>query len=160
MLTLPFGVLLVPFLVQGAAIVFDEFYFHRKRGLPRWERLGHPLDTLSQISVFLFAWAVAPTTTNARLWFIALAVFSSLLVTKDEWVHTKLCSSAEHWLHSLLFILHPTVMGCTYLLWPLLHNGNSSVRTFLAGELLLVVSFFVYQVLYWGFLWNRKRSLA
>jgi len=25
----------------------DEFYFHRRRGLPRWERLAHPLDTMT-----------------------------------------------------------------------------------------------------------------
>jgi hypothetical protein len=36
---------LLPLVELGLAILLDQFYFHFARGLPRWERLGHPLDT-------------------------------------------------------------------------------------------------------------------
>ena len=39
----------LPFALQGLAMGVDEFGFHRQRTLPRWEWLGHALDT----SVFL-----------------------------------------------------------------------------------------------------------
>ncbi len=45
--------LLIPFLVQTFLITFDEWYFHLKRGLPKWERIGHPLDTLTAIFCLL-----------------------------------------------------------------------------------------------------------
>jgi hypothetical protein len=47
-------ILILPFVAQGLAIAVDEFYFHRKRGLPRWERVGHPVDTFSVLLCFLF----------------------------------------------------------------------------------------------------------
>ena len=43
--------LYLPFAVQGLAILVDEFWFHHRRGLPRWERLGHPIDTLPLITL-------------------------------------------------------------------------------------------------------------
>ncbi len=49
-----FYFLAVPFALQGLAILVDEFYFHRRRGLPIWERWGHPLDTLSLLICWLF----------------------------------------------------------------------------------------------------------
>ena len=33
----------VPFGMQGLVTVADEFYFHRRRGLPRWERIPNAL---------------------------------------------------------------------------------------------------------------------
>jgi len=40
--------MLLPLAVQGLAILVDEFYFHLARGLPRWERIGHPAQILTQ----------------------------------------------------------------------------------------------------------------
>jgi hypothetical protein len=37
--------LLLPPIVQAITMFVDEFYFHFALGQPRWERMGHPLDT-------------------------------------------------------------------------------------------------------------------
>src|SRR5262249_37133344 len=91
-----------PIGLQAAAQGCDEFYFHRRRDLPRWERIGHPLDTLT--IVLCLAWLLAGGSLTG---YIALAIGSTLFVTKDEGVHTKHCGAGEHWLHAMLFALHP-----------------------------------------------------
>ena len=45
---------ILPFFLQGLAIFFDEFYFHHRRGLGKWEKVGHPLDTLTVLMAYLF----------------------------------------------------------------------------------------------------------
>ena len=42
---------LIPFLAQAIVISVDESVIHNRRDLPRWERSGHPLDTLSVLVV-------------------------------------------------------------------------------------------------------------
>src|SRR5262245_66006812 len=42
------------FPLQMIFIAVDEIHFHRRRGLPRWERLGHPLDTLTVLACFVW----------------------------------------------------------------------------------------------------------
>ena len=94
----------------------DEFRFHRWRIVPRWEWMGHALDT----SVFLACLAcpllLPPVPPNIRLYGV-LAVISCILITKDELIHQRLCSGGEHWVHAFLFILHPVVLLTTALLW-------------------------------------------
>ncbi len=145
--------LLVPAVLQMLAMAADEGWFHRKRGLPRWERIGHPLDTLTV--AFCYAWLVAtrPSQPHAVLVYVALAAFSCVFITKDEFVHAKVCSGGEGWLHSILFVLHPLVFLGFGLLW---WWGESPwmVRV----QLVLTVTFGLYQVLYWSVSWNRKRS--
>jgi hypothetical protein len=113
-------ILLLPFLIQGVLMLIDEFYFHRRRGLGPWERVGHPVDTLSVILVYglMLVW---PPTEGAVAVAAALSVFSCLLVTKDEFVHSKECEPLENWIHALLFVLHPLVLISAFLLWPLRH---------------------------------------
>jgi 2-polyprenyl-6-hydroxyphenyl methylase / 3-demethylubiquinone-9 3-methyltransferase len=137
---------LVPVALQGAAMIVDEGVFHRRRGLPRWERIGHPLDTLT-IAVCL-GWLVAtrPDTGFALSAYVVLAVFSTLFVTKDEGVHANLCTAGEHWLHSILFALHPIVLGAFAWLW---WTGHSSI---LIAQLVVTIGFLGYQVVYWNFL--------
>lgn len=136
-------------------MMIDEFIFHHRRGLQRWERWGHPLDTL------LFALAA-----SSLLWspdslrgvfFAILSVLSCLAITKDEWVHAAECSGTEQWLHAVLFILHPLVLLG---LWQLHHiQGIFSADVFLSGQFVIasvVVSstlFMIYQLIYW----NRLR---
>lgn len=106
----------LPFSLQGLAMALDEFRFHRRRPVTRWEWAGHALDT----SVFLACLAcpllLPPTWPNLRL-FGWLATFSCLLITKDEFIHQRLCTGAEHWAHAVLFILHPIVLMATGFLW-------------------------------------------
>ncbi|NOU32051.1 MAG: hypothetical protein HOO96_29455 [Polyangiaceae bacterium] len=143
------ALLLAPVLLQMVAMAFDEGVFHRRRGLPRWERIGHPLDTATV--ALAYAWLVftSPTTPHALPIYVALSVFSCLFVTKDEFVHAKVCSPAEGWLHSVLFVLHPVVFLAFGLLW-----WRGDAAWILRGQLVMTVLFALYQVFYWSVFWN------
>jgi 2-polyprenyl-6-hydroxyphenyl methylase/3-demethylubiquinone-9 3-methyltransferase len=106
----------LPFTLQGLAMAVDEFGFHRRRAVPRWEWLGHMLDTLVFLGCLVCPLLLPPEPAHVRL-YAALAAGSCLLITKDEWVHQRLCSGFEQWLHAVLFILHPVVLMATALLW-------------------------------------------
>ena len=122
----------------------DEFYFHHKRRLPRWEKIGHPLDTITVLICYLFLLLAPPTETNIFL-YSGLALFSCLFVTKDEFVHAKECSPGEHWLHAVLFILHPIILGFAGWMW--FHHIEKS---FLFGQSFLTGVFLIYQIIYWS----------
>lgn len=123
----------------------DEFYFHHKRGLGRWEVIGHPLDTLSVLVCFLFL-LLMPSSLN-NLWiYSGLAVFSCLLITKDEFVHQKECTASEQWLHSVLFILHPVILAVAAYLW-----WTNSELFLLKIQAVIILLFMVYQILFWSF---------
>lgn len=145
--------LLVPIALQGAVMVVDEAVCHHRRGLPRWERIGHPLDTLTVAACV--AWLVAvPPGGGALTVYVALAAFSTLFVTKDEPVHARLCGGGEHWLHALLFVLHPIVLAVLgYLWWT---GGHATV---LAVQLGATLAFGAYQAVYWNAI-RRDRPAA
>lgn len=131
--------------LQALAMAVDEFFFHRRRPLHRWERVGHPLDTLTvllPLSLALFLPAQAPWTGV----FVAGAVFSSLFVTKDEWVHARLCGGGEGWLHALLFMLHPLMFCALFALWKAGETG------WLAAQAALTAAFLLWQAVYWNLL--------
>ena len=136
---------MIPIVLQGVVMVVDEGWFHRARGLPRWERIGHPLDTLT--IVICLGWLIAntPDTPSALPVYIGLAVFSTLFVTKDEPVHARRCSPGEHWLHAILFVLHPIVLAAFGYLW---WTGAVGL---LLGQLGLTIAFMAYQIIYWNF---------
>ncbi len=143
----------VIFLLQGAAIFFDEFYFHHRRGLPRWERLGHPLDTLSVLVCYSLVLFLEPTTANIYI-FGALAIFSCVFITKDEFVHQEKCSGGETWLHSVLFILHPLSLILAGLIWvgEFASPGiNQFLMSVFRGQFALITAFLFYQIIYWSF---------
>lgn len=129
-------------------MLVDEIFFHRRRGLPRWERIGHPIDTLSVLACYCVTLALPPSQANLTL-YVGLAALSCLLVTKDELVHAAHCEPAEQWLHSLLFILHPVVLGGAALLW------LKEARGLLWLSAWLTAAFGVYQALYWNVPWKR-----
>ena len=97
--------------------------------------------------------------------YAGLSVFSCLFVTKDEPTHSKYCSSGEHWLHAVLFILHPLVLLSAGLLWlawlkqPLsfIHYTGFE-REFLVANTLLILAFGLYQLIYWNFIWSSDTS--
>ena len=144
-------ILFFPFVAQGLAIAVDEFYFHHRRGLPQWERVGHPIDTLSVFACFLFVLLV-PYSEPALLGYIGLAAFSCLLVTKDEFVHQEICTKTESWLHAVLFILHPLTFVSAGFFW----YGNFG-REILLVQTGLIGTFLIYQVLYWRPQWVRTK---
>lgn len=136
--------LIVPVALQALAMIVDEGWFHRRRGLPRWERIGHPLDTLTIAACLGWLVVVPPAAAHALPIYIALAAFSTLFVTKDEPIHARLCTAGEHWLHAVLFVLHPIVLAAFALLW---WHGE---RGILAVQLGVTLAFCAYQVLYWS----------
>jgi len=159
--------ILLPFLIQILVIHFDEFYFHVRRGLPKWERIGHPLDTLTVLACFAFILWI-PYSSLALKFYIALAIFSCVFVTKDEFVHKECCPASEQWLHALLFLNHPIVLTAAALLWPFVHGmegfawlshwqaHTETLRLLLQIQLGAIFLFFLYQVLYWNVLWKEK----
>lgn len=115
----------LPFSLQGLAMVADEFGYHPRRIVPRWEWLGHALDTTLFLACLACPLLLAPTGSNLRL-FGLLAIASCLLITKDEFIHQRHCSGGEHWLHAVLFILHPLVLISTGFLWAGIGVGAAS----------------------------------
>lgn len=141
----------VPFIVQGAVLCFDEFYFHIKRGLPLWERIGHPLDTLSVVLCFSYI-LVFPFSKAALFPFLLLGMLSCLLVTKDEFVHKEECNAKEQWLHAVLFLNHPLLLISAGWMW----GHGETHRPFLGLQLIFASIFCLYQLVYWNLVWKEK----
>ncbi|MEO6952815.1 MAG: hypothetical protein ABI321_13495 [Polyangia bacterium] len=139
----------IPVGLQALAMLFDEGWYHRRRGLPRWERIGHPLDTFTVAACYAWAVFVQPGA-GATTVYVVLAAFSCLFITKDEPVHAVHCKPGEAWLHSVLFVLHPIVLGCMGVLW---HDGGHTM--FLGAQLGLTLALAAYQVIYWRFIWSE-----
>jgi len=148
----------LPFSLQGLVMALDEFGFHHHRTVSRWEWAGHALDTLVFLLCLTCPLLLPPTWPNLRL-FGCLAAFSCLLITKDEFIHQRLCSGAEHWAHAVLFILHPIVLLATGFLWATSGGGTLSLLPIpsatlgawlLRLQVSLVFGFLVFQVAYWS----------
>jgi 2-polyprenyl-6-hydroxyphenyl methylase / 3-demethylubiquinone-9 3-methyltransferase len=144
------ALLVLPVLLQGAALAVDEGVFHRRRGLPRWERIGHPLDTLTLVACLSWLVASHPGTTTLSV-YLGLAMFSTLFVTKDEWIHAELCSGGEQWLHALLFTLHPIVLGAAGVLW-----WRGEHPGVIVAQLAAAIAFGLYQAIYWNAVAGRS----
>ncbi len=124
----------------------DEIVFHRKRGLPRWERIGHPLDTLTTALCYAWLLAVPASAPHALIIYLALCAFSCLFITKDELVHSRLCEPLEIWLHAVLFVLHPVVFLALGLIW---RSGADAWA--IQGAFAATLCVLVYQIGYWNF---------
>jgi hypothetical protein len=157
----------LPFAIQALLMFFDEGYFHVRRGLPQWERIGHPLDTLSVLACMGFILFV-PYTKAALTIYILLASFSCILVTKDEFVHKEHCPATENWLHAVLFTMHPITLTCAGFMWPVVQNvevtpwiarwldNKEMLLTFLQLQFGTMVLFLFYQIVFWNFVWKDK----
>ena len=160
--------ILFPFILQVLVIFFDEFYFHIKRDLPRWERIGHPLDTLSVLLCFAYVLFFPFDALHVKI-YIGLALFSCVFVTKDEFVHKECCPASEQWLHALLFLNHPIILTLLGILWPLyqaeqlpsflliFQKDREVVARFLWMQTLFIGLFALYQALYWN-VWRKKHE--
>jgi hypothetical protein len=159
--------LFTPFILQMLFMAADEFWFHQKRGLPRWERIGHPLDTLTVLLCLSWILCVQPSHRTVTV-FVVLAVLSCLFVTKDEPVHKRCCTAAEMWLHAILFILHPVALASAGLLWPAIWRGSTGLfsmirfsgfeQPFLVVVCVLMLGFGIYQFIFWNLLWHPKET--
>jgi hypothetical protein len=139
----------IPFLLQAGLMAADEFYFHEKRGLPAWERIGHPLDTLFT-GITLSVPALFLHSPETETIYGVLAIFSCLLITKDEFIHADYCTKTEHWIHSMLFILHPLTFISAYLLWV-----SYPEDLILRIQPSLIGIFMFYQIFRWSIPWSR-----
>ena len=140
--------LYLPFILQGLVMFVDEFYFHEKRGLLLWEKLGHPLDTLTVLLCYSYLlWGGGDLTI-----YVVMSSVSCLFITKDEFVHSPVCPPAEHWLHSLLFILHPICFLAAYFL------REQGDITFLKIQTLVIFIFMFYQALRWSYPWRMQKK--
>jgi hypothetical protein len=160
---------LLPFAIQAIGMFFDEGYFHIKRGLPKWERIGHPIDTLSVLFCMGIVLFVPFSSTSLAIYILA-AAFSCILVTKDEFVHKHHCPSTEQWLHALLFTLHPITLACAGFMWPVIQgvevapwisnwlNEKETLHLFLQVQFGTMVVFIFYQIIFWNFLWKEKQA--
>ena len=128
--------------LQGLFLFLDEILFHQKREVGFWESLGHPLDSLGFALPLLIAGFGDFAQPAAFTGYVALSAVSTLLVTKDEWIHSRKCVGTEHWFHAMLFILHPTILFCVGILW---QRGEAPV---LRQALPLVVFSFTFYQLY------------
>jgi hypothetical protein len=160
----------LPFAIQALAMAFDEGYFHIRRGLPKWERIGHPIDTCSVLICMGFVLFV-PFSTKALIIYIALAALSSILVTKDEFVHFEHCPAAENWLHAVLFTLHPILLTSAGFMWPVVQgvevtpwiakwlNRPEALHLFLQMQFGTMILFLIYQIVFWNVIWKNKPVL-
>lgn len=160
---------IIPFILQAIAMVFDERYFHKKRTLPRWERIGHPIDTLSVLMCFLFT-VIVPFSYSSLKIYLLLSAVSCILVTKDEFIHKQYCCAKENWLHALLFTLHPITLGLAGFIWPVSQGKPvvlwiqqwltepQALRNFLLFQVVALSLFLIYQVVYWNVIWKEKNA--
>jgi hypothetical protein len=158
---------LLPFALQTGVILIDEGYFHLRRGLPRWERIGHPVDTFSVLICMGFVIFV-PFSIKTLTLYIVLASLSCLLITKDEFVHKEHCPAAENWLHAILFILHPITLTAAGFIWPVVQgvevapwianwlSNREFLRLFLYIQWGMMASFMFYQIIFWNFFWKSE----
>lgn len=160
---------ILPFALQALCMVFDEGYFHVRRGLPKWERIGHPIDTCSVLACMAFVLFV-PFSKTALVFYICLAAFSSILVTKDEFVHKEHCPAAENWLHAVLFTLHPIMLTTAGFMWPVVQGAEVSpwiaqwldakdaLHLFLKTQFGVMIAFLTYQIIFWNFIWKESTT--
>jgi len=157
----------LPFALQAICMIFDEGYFHIRRGLPKWERIGHPIDTCSVLACMAMVLFV-PFSTTTLIIYICLATFSCILVTKDEFVHKEHCPASENWLHAVLFTLHPIMLASAGFMWPVVQgapvtpwvaqwlNNPEALAQFLRTQFGIMVLFLFYQIIFWNFVWKDK----
>jgi len=160
---------ILPFILQAIVLLFDEGYFHIRRGLPKWERIGHPIDTFSVLVCMGFVLFVPFSSQNLIIYGL-LAVGSTILVTKDEFVHKEHCPAAEQWLHALLFTLHPITLISAGFIWPVVQGVEVTpwiaawldrpgfLHLFLKGQFAIMSLFIIYQIVFWNFIWEEKKA--
>ena len=140
--------LYLPFFLLAIVMGIYERLDH-KRGMGKWERYGHPLDTLTVLIPFSYINSNYYSSEHLYI-YLFLCSFSCLFVTKDEFIHHELCSKFEHWLHALLFILHPLVFLSAALMW------KEGGYPFLSSLPYLVGGFMFYQIIIWSIPWKKR----
>lgn len=132
-------------LCQSILMSIDELYFHRKRGLGFWETFGHPVDTAFFITPFLYSLLNSFNDKKLQT-YIVIAILSSLIIVKDEWIHKKVCEGSENFIHALLFLIHSPILVFNGILWANNHQLFIARAVYVIGLFLVLI----YQIAYWG----------
>jgi hypothetical protein len=149
-------------------MIIDEFYFHMKRILPKWERIGHPLDTLFFLACFVVVIFFSMTKMSI-IFYIILSCISCVFIIKDEFIHLKHCSKYEQMLHALMFILHPVLLIILFLSWSsftkpyfdflqIIHSPI--IKNIIWFQFSSAIVFLFYQVIYWNYLFKDKEHVS
>lgn len=149
----------ITFSIQSLLMLLDEFYFHRRREVPKFERIGHPIDTLTVLLCFGLV-KFFPLNLNTVVIYVLFSIISCLCVIKDESVHKKYCLHFELYLHALLFLIHPIILFDIFLCWTSVNKTDflsfsfqsNFLRFFFLTQFVLTFCFFIYQILYWNFI--------
>jgi hypothetical protein len=142
--------LLLPLIVQALAIFVDEFYFHFAPGQPRWERIGHPLETFTVLAPVLWLMVSTPSERNWIICTLA-AVFSCCFVIKDELVHADRCAPGEPVNHAVLIITHPRNR--------LLGSHSFTFLGFaLPAQAAALALYMIYPAVYWNLVWKAPAA--
>jgi hypothetical protein len=145
----------VAFVAQSSLIAIDEFVCHRMRTLPKWELIGHPIDTFC-LWIYLIALRFLDSSSQWPLIGTAiLGLVSCFIITKDEWVHKEHATAFENWLHAMLFVLHPAVVLLYYYLW---YEGVEDFEPLLHMSVVLVGGYFFYQSFMGLLRWRRDAA--
>ena len=107
---------------------------------------------------------MVPYESSLIKYYVGLAIFSCLLVTKDEFVHKHHCPAAEQWLHAILFVNHSVLLAAMGLMWPKLSGveifswlpSAESLKPFLWFQIAFAAIFCLYQIVYWNFFYKEK----
>ena len=144
--------------IHSFLMLIDEFYFHQKRGLPQWERIGHPIDTFSVLLCFFIVFFF-PMTNITLIIYAILFTISCLIIIKDEAIHLKYCNKYEQYLHAAVFVFHPIILINLFLSWSsfsfspyLFFNTFSSLnlKYIVSFQFISIILFFLYQIFYWN----------
>ena len=146
------GWALLPFLIHNTIMMIDEFYYHHKRILPRWEKLGHPADTVTYI--FCLGLVLFLPHQRWTILYLCVALFSTLFVFKDMPIHAHYCSFGEKCLHGLMYFLHPLQLLILGVFHQQINIDSSDLiffQKFLWVQFSLALLTCVYQIVYWNF---------
>jgi len=146
--------LALPNLIAAVLMILDEVFFHRRRGLPKWERIGHPLDTLTLLVCYAVAIFVKADWYPLVIYTV-LGIFSCVFITKDETIHTEHCDAKENHLHALLFVVHPFLLISIFVLWFFPNIGGAT--HLLWAQAALTLLFGIYQLIYWNFFYAERK---
>lgn len=141
---------------HGIIMTIDEFYFHHKRGLPKWERIGHPIDTFFFL-ICVFIPCFFHYNTISLYTFFIFSLISCLIIVKDEKIHLTFCNAKEQTLHALLFVTHPLLLLCIFTFWKF-QNKFIFSKYILQTQFAMVLLFLIYQIVYWNFLKKEKHD--
>ncbi len=129
--------------IQGMLLMYDDIVLHQRRGLPRWERIGHPIDTFF-FSLPIGLAAIKGFETSPGV-YGGLSLLSCVVILKDEWVHVGRINALEATIHAALFVAHPVTL---YMAWQLAKTGQT-MGLLIAWMALVGVA--VFQIIHWNF---------